>query len=354
MTRNVRIGLIGTSGWSEAMYVASLTSHPDAKLAAICGRNAARAAEVAAKVGAKLFTDYREMIASGEIDAVIVASPDDQHAAMTLAALDAKLHVLCEKPLAGNVAAAREMRDRAVAAGVVNMVLFTWRWQPEWAAMRRMAVEGGLGRIHHASFDFIVPLSNGVYQWRFDRTRANGALGDLGPHALDMAHWMVGDIGDLSAILSTSAKWPDTPEPANDGGSLILRFKNGATGSVELSACATLSTGSFRIDLYGDKATLRVELTFFGEAAGFRTSLTEKGASEPHPLPIPAELSAGLAPGDDWMAPYTKQSAGPRAFVDAILAGKRSAPDFNDGLKVQRVIDAAIRSDTEGRRIDIA
>src|ERR1044071_6966169 len=124
MAGKVRVGGIGTSWWVDLMYVPSLLSHPGAEVVALCGRDAAKAAAIAGKFGAaKVFTDYRALIASGMCDAVVVATPDDSHAEFTMTAIDAGLHVLCEKPLAGNAADARKMQRRATEAGVVNMVL---------------------------------------------------------------------------------------------------------------------------------------------------------------------------------------------------------------------------------------
>src|SRR5689334_12113054 len=116
MKDKVKVGVIGTSWWVDLMYVPSFNSHPDARVVAICGRNAKRAREIAAKFGgATVFTDYRDLIAVDGVDAVVVAAPDDLHYPMTLAALDAGRHVLCEKPLAGNAEDAREMHRRAIA-----------------------------------------------------------------------------------------------------------------------------------------------------------------------------------------------------------------------------------------------
>jgi predicted dehydrogenase len=97
-------------------------------VAAICSRNSDRAAEMARKFGGARTFDYRAMIAGGGIDAVLIAVPDDLHHEMTIAALDAGLQVLCEKPLANSLAEANDMLRHAQVAGVKHMVLFTWRW----------------------------------------------------------------------------------------------------------------------------------------------------------------------------------------------------------------------------------
>ena len=114
MSEKVRVGIVGTSWWADAFHLPTLKSHPQAELAAICGRQRERAEEMARKYEvARVFTDYREMIEAGDLDALVVSTPDDSHHAITMAALDAGLHVLCEKPLALNAAHAREMYAKA-------------------------------------------------------------------------------------------------------------------------------------------------------------------------------------------------------------------------------------------------
>ena len=119
MPDNVRIGIVGTSWWIDAMVGPALQSHPQAEMAAICGRNRSHAEEKATKYSIpQVYTDFREMLAQGRLDAVFVAAPDDLHSEITLAALDAGLHVLCEKPLAVTAQQALEMYAKAEAARV--------------------------------------------------------------------------------------------------------------------------------------------------------------------------------------------------------------------------------------------
>ena len=129
MTDKVRVGVIGTSWYADLAHLPRIKSHSRAELAAVCGRNRERAEEMAGKYESPLvFTDYRDMIEKGHLDAVIVSTPDDLHYPMTMDALDAGLHVLCEKPMALNLAQAKEMYEKAESAGVKHMVFFTYRW----------------------------------------------------------------------------------------------------------------------------------------------------------------------------------------------------------------------------------
>ncbi|HKF87032.1 MAG TPA: Gfo/Idh/MocA family oxidoreductase [Propionibacteriaceae bacterium] len=96
-----------------------------------------------------------QLIANGGIDAVVVATPDDQHPSMTLAAVDHGLHVLCEKPLANNAADARRMLEAAQRRGAKHMVLFTWRWQPHYQYLKSLIEDGIFGDVYRAQFSFI-------------------------------------------------------------------------------------------------------------------------------------------------------------------------------------------------------
>src|SRR5688572_2143103 len=112
MADKVRLGIIGTSDWTDLIYLKTLANDPYAKIVAICGRNGARASAVAAQHGiGEAYADYRKLLAHPGLDGVIIATPDDEHLPMTIAAIDAGLNVLCEKPLANNSQDARRMLD---------------------------------------------------------------------------------------------------------------------------------------------------------------------------------------------------------------------------------------------------
>jgi predicted dehydrogenase len=101
MSSKVRVGIVSTSGWADFMYLPALQSHPQADITAICGRNRDSAEKMAAKYNIpKVFTDYKEMINAGGLDAVLIGAPDDLHYEMTMQSISAGLHVLCDKPLA--------------------------------------------------------------------------------------------------------------------------------------------------------------------------------------------------------------------------------------------------------------
>jgi predicted dehydrogenase len=357
----VRLGIIGTSWWVDTMYVPSLSSHPMAKVVAISGRNRDRAEAVAAKLGAsRVFEDYHDLIENGGCDAVVIATPDDLHSEMTLAAIDAGLHVLCEKPLAGNAEDAAHMQERATAAGVKHMVLFTWRWQPHWRYVKHLVATGYLGRCHYAEFKFLSSFAlDPGYKWRFDSRRANGVLGDLGSHMIDFAQWYLGDVtavrSELHSFVDQSPVAPLDSLAGNDVGFLSLAFGERTRAQITTSAVNLLGDEGVRISaaLYGDEGTLEIEHPYLGIRAGAKVRGARMGELAIADLPIPAEYFDGGVEPSALFDPYIKQSAGPRLFIDAILGDLPIETDFSVGVRVQKVVDAALRSSNEGGWIKI-
>ncbi len=357
MTEQVRIGLIGTSYWADGFYLPCLKSHAGAVTTAICGRNRSRAEELAAKHGmARVYTDYREMIESRELDAVIVATPEDLHHPMTMAALEAGLHVLCEKPLALTVAEAREMFEKAEAIGVKHMVQFNQRWLPHYRFVKCLLDEDYIGQPYHAYFHW--PAGWGRHQsvdryyWYYDPQRAHGAVSEMGSHFIDLARWYLGDITRVIARLSTfiSRPGPDgSPiDSANDSAFLIVEFASGAQASMHLTTANLAGrglkhTGQVMI-LHGREGTLETRCDPWTEPLVSEILGLRPDAEQAEMLSVPDEYF-GDADRNDPFNVFQKQSIGPRLFVDAILNDLPVSPNFYDGYKVQQVIEAAIESD---------
>ncbi len=360
----VRVGLIGTSWYADSMHLPSLTSHPQASVTAICGRNEARAQEMAAKFNIPhVFTDWQAMLHAGLMDAVVIAAPDDLHYPMCMAAIAEGLHVVCEKPLALTAHEAREMAAAADAAGVKHMSFFTLRWFPHTRLLRELVDAGRVGRPSHCQISYVHGGGrDGRYRWRLDGDRANGILGDLGSHLIDLARWLNGDIVRVSAQLGTFVvrTHPDgrPVTPANDAALLALEFANGSQGMIHTSA--VVYTGGRGMEqhvrLYGEAGSVESDFAFgnFGNAG---VSMTVRAAQAPDgtyaDLPIPDHILGGLAPAD-FAEAFNTQSAGDRYFIDCILADRQPSPSLWDGAVVQAVMEAAITAQREGRWIAVA
>jgi predicted dehydrogenase len=356
MADQVRVGVIGTSWWADLIHLPNLHGYPRAVLAAICGRNRERADEMAQKYGiSQVFTDYREMIEKGGLDAVVISVPDDLHYPMVMDALDAGLHVLCEKPLAMDAAAARAMYEKAESAGVKHTVFFTLRWLPAQRYLRELLDSGYLGRIYDCQFTFLGGFGrSGEYGWRYDRQYGNGVWADLGSHIIDLAHWYVGEVEGVSAHLTTflehTGGHDSAFDPANDSAVGALRFTNGAHGTLHVSTVTHIGAPIVdqQVVLYGEGGVLKARYSFNGlDLSGARSD-----ENEVRPIPVPDHFW-GDTPRDRPFEVFRTLPLGGRLFVDAILDGTPVSPTFYDGMKAQAVIDAGIESHETGRWVTV-
>lgn len=356
----VRVGIIGTSGWSDFMFAPSVRSHPSAVLAAVAGRNPDALAAFADKNHIpRRFTDYREMLTSGEIDAVIVASPDDMHKEMALAALDAGLHVLCEKPLANSLADAELMLARAEASGRRHMVMYTWRWQPHFQYLKTLIDEGYLGRVYRAQFSFIGGWGRlPAYQWRRDASRSNGVLGDLGSHMIDLSRWFLGDVVSVSAhtptLIDKPEHAPGAQGLANDSAHLTVQYAGCGQGVVDVTTLTFMgdTVDRFLVRLDGDGGSLELDHHLWGAFDGVTIRGGREGDAAWQVMGIPDSYYAGFD-RKDVLGPYAHHRAGARLFIDSIVEGFEPEPNFADGVATQRVIEAALRSHRERRWVDL-
>jgi predicted dehydrogenase len=340
------------------MYLPALKSHAGAEIVAICGRDEDRARALAAEHGIpRVYTDYRDMLSNGGVDGVIVATPDDQHRAMTVDIVGAGIHVLCEKPLALNAADTQAMHDAAEAAGVLHMVMFTWRWPPCMQYFKELVDGGFVGTLYRARFAYTSgSWRNDVYEWRRDGDRANGILGDVGSHMIDLSLWMVGDISSVSAdaptLMQRSALAGRTPN--SDAAHLTVAFRNGAQGIIDVTALEHQGDSLLRIEVHLDGEDGSLDLAFapFSSRPEVWIRGVRRDETVVRELEVPARFHAGVDPADV-LGIFSHHPVGPRLFVDSILGGTRPAPGFEAGLAVQEVIDAALQSHRERRWVDV-
>lgn len=335
MANRVRVGVIGTSPFAEILHLEYLAADDRAELAAIFGRDRARAEEVARKYGiARVFSDWRELLDRAELD------------------------VLCEKPLANTAQQAREPYETAERERVKHMTMFTSRWLQGFRHARRLVEDGYVVRLYHATFrQFVGGARQPLYRWRRDARRGNGVLADFGSHKIDMARWLCGDIVAVAASADayTTRPGPDgeavLDTPANDAALLVVRFADGAQGSIHVSSVAhTAQGGQAQVnELHGEDGTLEISQTAVRGARG-----DEKAIGT---LELPPDLIGGVdlsRPLLEWAREYfLTQPVGDRAFLEAIVSDRPAAPSFYDGWKAQEVIDAALESSRTGRWVTI-
>jgi predicted dehydrogenase len=365
MADKVRIGIAGTSWWADSMYLPALADHPLADVRAIAGTRPEHTREFAAKWGIPAPYDTAEAMLEAEpLDAVIVATPNRSHFPIAQAALERGLHVLCEKPVGMSSAEARRLADLAAAKGVTTMVPFTYKNMPGMRYLKELLDEGYIGQPYHLNMRYFTGYGrSGEYMWRFDLDVAGAALaGDLGSHVAYYASWLFGEVESVTAEFGANVPRANRPDGSDyprgeDSAILLLRFANGATGNLHVSSVAH-EPSSFdqlqAVELHGSAGTLH-HVNDWNRRQVVSGARSDEGAV--HELPIPDHCWGG-APRDDVHETYKHvfrhQEAQARAFVSAAAEGRPVKPDLADGLAVQRIVDAAVRSANEGRRVRIA
>lgn len=366
MSDKVRIGIVGTSWWADAMYLPALANHPLADVRGVVGgTRREHTREFAARWGiAAAYDALDDMLAAEPLDALVILSPNVHHFPHAMAALERGLHVLCEKPLAMTSAQARLLAQTAERAGVVTMVPFTYRFMPVNRYLKELVDEGYIGRPFHLNLRYYTGFGrSGAYAWRFDVGEAgSGVSGDLGAHWAYLARWFFGEVTAVTAVLTHVV--PRAPRPdglpfeaGDDSAMILLEFENGAAGSLHVSSLA-YAPGPFgqrhEMDLHGSEGSLHAVTDWVSVQ---RVEGCRAGEPETHELPIPDRLFAGArrdTVGNTYKDTFRQADNMARGFVTAIAERRPASPDFRDGLAVQRVLDAAGRSAREGRRVPIA
>jgi predicted dehydrogenase len=322
----VRIGLIGSSGWAEGMYLSALATDPRVEIVGIAARNQERLDELAGKWNiANTYTDAHELIAS-DVDGVIIATPDSAHAEYALAAFAAGKHLLCEKPMALTSAQSGAMAEAAIASGLVNMVMFTFRFLPVLQRLRQQVAT--LGQITDARFEFRQGYArNNDYFWRLDPTHGTGVVGDLGSHVFDLAAWMLDDFKILGANANNLFHGGIA---TNEQFTALGQTPGGAAVTFVASMIDEMGDTDMEqlFDFQSPTGRLTVRVLYSGPRAGVYTEFRSAG-----------ETTTTFEPG----LQYEHYPSGPRSFVTAILGQDVDIPTFADGHRAQLLIDDVLK-----------
>jgi predicted dehydrogenase len=263
----LRFGVLGTGFWAAQVHAAGLAGHPDAELVGVWGRDLAKAKAVGAEFDVAGFSDVDELLA--QVDAVTIALPPDVQVPLAIRAAEAGKHLLLEKPIALDLAAADRLVAAAQAAGVASVVFFTSRFRPEtstWLTQAaRTTLAGGAG-------SWLASLSGSPFDaspWRHE----HGAMWDVGPHALSLLVPALGPVVSVQA----GAGLGDTVH-------LVLTHASGAASAVTLSLTVAPMSAGTEVFVHGD--------------AGRLVLLPERGsAQEPFAVAVEELMAAALTGG---------------------------------------------------------
>jgi len=259
---SLKIAVIGCGSIAKHRHLPEYAANKHVEITAVCDIVGERAEEAAAKYEAKAYTDYQEMLKQDDIDAVSVCLPNYLHAPVSVDALNAGKHVLCEKPMATSAEEADQMIEAARRNGKKLMIGHNQRFVTSHQKARELIASGAIGKVYsfRTTFGHGGPegwSADGKDSWFFKKDEAFiGAMGDLGVHKADLVRYLLQDeFVEVGAFVETSAK---ENADVDDNATLILKSEKGTIGTLAASWAYTAKEDNSTI-IYGEKATLRLE-----------------------------------------------------------------------------------------------
>src|SRR3989440_6485311 len=331
-------------------------------LKAVCARNADRVKGFAENWGYQsVETDWRALVARKDIDLIDIASPNDTHAEIAIAAAKAGKMVLCEKPLGRTAKEAEKMVDAVESAKVPNTVWYNYRRVPAVTLLKNLLDEGRFGRIFHYRAKFLQDWTSsrdlpqgGEGLWRLDVAVAgSGVTGDLLAHNIDTALWLNGPIVEVAAMTETFIKERKhnltgkvEPVGIDDASAFLARFENGSLATFEATRYARGHKALYTLEINGEHASIvwdlhdlhRLQYFDHGDEGRVRGWRSVHITDREHPY-MTHWWVPGLQIGYEHT--FIHQVAD---FLGALGEGKSAAPTFRDALLTDRVTDAVLAS----------
>lgn len=348
----IKIAVIGTGSMAGA-HAGRFRENRGCKLVAVCDLIKKRAEEFARLHGipnTKVFTDVDAMLAAVDIDAVTIVTTDAHHAPISLKCIAAGKHVLCEKPLAVNYPDARKMATAAKRGGVINMVNLSYRNSSAIQRAHELVAGGAIGKVMHVEANYLQSWlaskcwgnwkSEERLLWRLSSKHGSkGVLGDVGVHILDFAAFPAGDVKSVNCRLKTFSKAPGNRVgkyklDANDSAVIMVELVGGGIGTISTTRWATGYCNALELRIFGDKGAISIDL--------------DKSKSQ-----------LEICQGRDIDKPKWKTMRCGKTpdiyqrFITSIKTGKNDQPDFAQGAKIQKIMDACFDSDKTGQTVKV-
>ena len=354
--KTIRIGIVG-AGFARSTQIPGFKNCPGAEVVAIASRHREHAESVAREFNIRHVADtWRELVERDDVDLVSVVTPPATHYEITLAALTHGKAVLCEKPMAMNVREAEAMTERARQVGVLSLIDHELRFVSSRQRMRAMLQEGVIGKVRHVEYLFRSDYRGVLdrqWDWWSDIAMGGGTLGAIGSHAIDSFRWALNtNISAVCCMLTTHIT--DRPHKAtgsmrrvttDDEAKLMFRFSDSnltsdTTGTALLSV---VESGKYEntLTIYGTRGALKAE-------EDGKLWHSPGGSGDWRPLDVNQDKVAPGMKDASWSKGFTVFA---REIVQALREGRTTvegAATFEDGYQVQRVLDAARRSNEMG------
>jgi predicted dehydrogenase len=344
------------------------------RLVAICGRTESKVAEAARRYGyARYFTDWKKLIRDPEVELFDNGAPNDLHAEACIEAIENGKHVLCEKPLAMSALEAKSMLDAAGRSNVKHMVGFNYRFIPAIQLAKKLISEDAIGRIHQFHADYlqdwaIDPSLPRVWQLTKDQA-GSGALGDIGSHIVDLAHYLVGNISTVSTVsrtFVTKRALPDAPTKfgivdVDDAFESVVEFEGGTIGRIGASRSCAGRKNYQCIEIYGENGSILFDLEKLNELKVHLRNQDNRDLNSSFHDILVTEQSHPY--GENWWGPghilgwEHAMIHEIHHLLSAIINDTNVAPlgaTFEDGYKCNVVLDAMSESIRTGRKTQVS
>ena len=363
-SKPLRIGLVGcgfmgrthSNAFHQAPHFFDLPYQP--VLQAVCARNAQTVSEFAARWNYASFeTNWRKLVDRSDIDLIDIATPNDTHAEIAIAAAEAGKMVLCEKPLGRTAEEAHRMTQAVEKAGVRNMVWYNYRRVPAVTLLKNLLDAGRFGRIFHYRAKFLQDWTissdlpqGGAGLWRLDASVAgSGVTGDLLAHVIDTAMWLNGGIHEVSAMTETFIRQRKhtltgevQPVTIDDASAFLARFQNGSLATFEATRYARGHKALYTLEINGERASAiwdlhdlhRLQYFDHRDESNLRGWRSIHITDSDHPY-----MKHWWVPGLQIGYEHTFI----HQFADFLLTAG-AAPTFRDALLTDRVTDAVLKS----------
>ena len=363
---SLRVGILGTGPHAMRQVLPAFRAQ-GWEVGALCSIEP-DLSDQAARLGIPVATaDYRELVERDDLDAVAIVTPTPTHREIMLAAVAAGKHVLCEKPIAMNLQEARDMQTAAEAAGVTAMIDFEFRFTPARLHVQQLLVDGYVGEMRHANIELLIErdLAGSDFTWH-DRAGLGGTLNEHGSHYIDMVRQWFGEISDVSAHLHTFDADRRDPESgasvqaeADDFWTCTMTLASGGLVTLTQSWVSGVTQG-LRVSIAGTAGALVVaqgdSMLSDAPICGGKTRVwssansPQAGIEQLEEVPRPASLPP-LEDAPTWRIAALQRLI--REFERGVREGGSPAPNLEDGLRCQAVLDAVRESARDGRRVAV-
>jgi len=327
---------IAGAGYIANVHAQAIRAQKTAELVAVAGKFSPKAAAFSKKFGLKRhYETVEDMLKDGDVDALVIGTPNFLHAPQAIAALNAGLHVMVEKPMAMNAREAAKMLETSQKSGARLMVAHCWRFDKDVLWLKSQV--GKLGKIIRTK-GCGVHVNWGPAGWFTQKALAGGgALADVGIHALDTARFLLGDPQPVSVYARIGTYYQDFD--VDDTGVVIVNWDNGAVSYIESGWWQPHADGpEAATQLYGTKGFGQLFPTFTKDEGG-RLALSEVEGMKDAGLPFPRKEHCPQSMYDDQMA----------YFIQCIKTGQTPVPGGAEGLVNMKIVDAAYRSALSGK-----